>query len=311
MFANLVRLALAVELAAWLLLAGLVAARTGIGMPAAVALAAALAVVARLAFVMASFGLSWLSRSPRAPGERLGVAGTLALVAGEWRSVLANNFLWLPLDRVVMGRDPPLGPDSRVPVILVHGYFSNRGTLCALSRVLREAGIGPVFAPSLPAVIAPIETFASHLGRRIREVTEATGQPRVVLVCHSMGGLAARACLRSGAAPSVAGIVTIGSPHHGSALAVLGAGENARQMRPGSAFLEGLERAEGGAGPGCQALSVYSVHDNLVAPQESSRLPWARHVVVHGVGHLAMLSDARVHRAVRMELERLGARTAA
>jgi hypothetical protein len=101
--------------------------------------------------------------------------------------------------------------------------------------------------------------------------------------------------------------VTLGSPHHGSVLAALGAGRNGRQMRVGSEFLRSLERSEGERGPGCDALSVYTVHDNLVAPQDSSRLGWARNVAIHGVAHLAMLGDPRVHRAVLEELARLGA----
>ncbi len=110
--------------------------------------------------------------------------------------MLANNFVWLPFENAVLRRDPPLAPQASVPVILVHGYLSNRGTLCRLARALDEAGAGPVFVPSLPAVLAPIETFATHLERVVREVTEATGQGRAILVCHSMGGLIARTYLR-------------------------------------------------------------------------------------------------------------------
>ena len=60
-------------------------------------------------------------------------------------------------------------------------------------------------------------------------------------------------------------------------------------------------------GPGCPALSVYTVHDNLVAPQDSSRLAWARNVAIAGVGHIAMLQDERVHEAVAGEIARLRA----
>ncbi|MBK6982691.1 MAG: hypothetical protein IPH30_15085 [Betaproteobacteria bacterium] len=56
---------------------------------------------------------------------------------------------------------------------------------------------------------------------------------------------------------------------------------------------------------------MYTVHDNLVAPQDSSRLSWARNVPVHGVAHVAMLADARVHRAVLEEVERVAGRGAA
>lgn len=302
MFANLVRLALVAEACAW------AALWSGLGAGPAAAIAAALAGAAllRLAIVALSFALSFAARSPRAPDERLGPAASLALLAGEWGAMLANNFLWLPLERAMLRPDPPAAPGAAMPVIVVHGYFSNRGTVRALVQALDRAGAGPVHAPSLPAVLAPIATFASHLARVVDEVTAATGQPRVILVCHSMGGLCAREYLRAHGAAKVAGLVTLGSPHHGTALAALGAGRNAREMRRGSGFLAALAQAEDRGAP-CPALSVYTTHDNLVAPQDSSRLAWARNAAIAGVGHLAMLADPRVHRLATEEIARLRA----
>jgi triacylglycerol lipase len=311
MLANLARLLLAVELAGWTALGAWLRARHGWSVPAIVAVAAAGAAALRLLLVCATFGISWIARSPRAPEERLGAAGTVRLVAGEWRAMLANIYLWVPFERLVLRADPPLAPDSRLPVILVHGYLSNRGTMCGLAHALDSAGIRPVFVPTLPAIVAPIEEFAAHLERVVREVTVATGQPKVILVGHSMGGLTSRAYLARHGVSRVAGLITLGSPHHGTAVAPLGSGHDARQMRIGSDFLRDLARGEGESGPGCPALSVYTVHDNLVAPQDSSRLAWARNVAIPGVGHLAMLLDARVHEAVRGELARLGARSSA
>lgn len=310
MFANLVRVALLVELAAWTALGAWLARGHGWSVPGAVVLAVAGSVGIRLLLICTTLGLSWLARSPRERGERLGLAGIVRLVASEWRAMLANNFVWIPFEHIVVRADPPLAPAAGVPVIVVHGYFSNRGTVSGLVHALDAAGIAPVFVPSLPAIVAPIETFAAHLARIVDEVTQATGQPRAILVCHSMGGLIARTYLGSRGAGRVAGLVTLGSPHHGTALAKLGAGHNGRQMRAGSDFLRDLERSEGDGGPGCEALSVYTVHDNLVAPQESSRLGWARNVRLHGVAHLAMLLDPEVHRVMLEEVARLGARPA-
>ncbi len=307
MLARIVRVALLVELVAWAALGGWL----GAGPLALAALVVAGPAALRLAIIVASFALARHWGSPREPAEETGFGAGVAMVAEEWLAMLANNFAWLPFENAVLRRDPAPAPQATLPVVLVHGYFSNRGTLCRLAEALDRAGAGPVFVPSLPAVVAPIETFAAHLERVVREVTEASGQGRAILVCHSMGGLIARTYLQAHGADRIAGIVTLGSPHHGSALAVLGSGENGRQMRPGSDFLRRLGEGDAARAPGVPLLSVFTAHDNLVAPQESIRLAWGRNVRIAGVGHLAMLADARVHLAVGEEIARLRAQAAA
>jgi triacylglycerol esterase/lipase EstA (alpha/beta hydrolase family) len=308
MFANVVRAALLMELAAWTTLGLWLAGRNAWGAGAVAATVIAGMAGLRLAIVGKSHVLSWFGRSPRKPEERLGAGGTLVLVLREWLAMLANNFAWLPFEHRVLRADPPLAPDARIPVIVVHGYLSNRGTMSALVHALDDSGVGPVFVPSLPLIFAPIEEFAAHLDCVLDEVNAATRQPRAILVCHSMGGLIARELLAAHGTGRLQAVITLGSPHHGTALAPLGTGANARQMRRGSEFLRGLELREGESGPGCPFTSLYTVHDNLVAPQDSSCLPWARNVAFHGVGHLAMLQDARVHRAVLDALAAAGAR---
>ena len=307
MFANVVRVALLLELAAWVSVGLWMADRNAWGAGTVVALVIAGMPGLRLLIVGSSHLLSWVWRSARTPGQQLGAGSTLALVFREWLAMLANNFLWLPFEHQVLRADPPLSPDARIPVIVVHGYVSNRGTVCALVRALDDAGVGPVFVPSLPLIFAPIEEFAAQLDRVLEEVTAATRQPKAIIVCHSMGGLITRCVLAAHGAGRVHAVITLGSPHHGTVLALLGTGANARQMRRGSEFLHGLELREGEGGPACPVTSLYTVHDNLVAPQDSSCLPWARNVAFHGVGHLAMLQDRRLHRAVLDALAAAGA----
>ena len=65
------------------------------------------------------------------------------------------------------------------------------------------------------------------------------------------------------------------------------------QMRPGSAFLAGLNAgAERAAG--VPVVSLWSWHDSMVTPQTSSRLPWAENIVIAGVAHNALLNDRGV-----------------
>jgi pimeloyl-ACP methyl ester carboxylesterase len=116
-----------------------------------------------------------------------------------------------------------------------------------------------------------------------------------------MGGLVSRAYLRRHGAARVAKLVTLGSPHHGSRLAVLGLGENGRQMIPGSAWLAGLNAP--GAVPLPETVSLYSCQDNYVMPQDSSVLDGARVVPLAGIGHLEMAFSPEIERRLLAELD--------
>jgi hypothetical protein len=73
-------------------------------------------------------------------------------------------------------------------------------------------------------------------------------------------------------------------------------------MHRGSRFLDEICAKEGERGPECGVISIYSPHDNLVAPQETSRLAWARNVAIPGLGHLAILRSARLVEVLLEEL---------
>jgi pimeloyl-ACP methyl ester carboxylesterase len=197
-------------------------------------------------------------------------------------------------------------PAARIPVVLVHGYFSNRGYFGPLARALEARGVQPLFAPDFSAMLATIERFAGELHGEIERIVAGTGQSKVVLVCHSMGGLAARAYLAAHGEARIAKLITIASPHHGTVHAALGAGANARQMHPRSAFLESLRRHEAHNAPAMPATSIYLPHDNLVAPQDSSRLEWAKNVALPGFGHIEVLHSTRLADLLIQELREAG-----
>jgi hypothetical protein len=102
----------------------------------------------------------------------------------------------------------------------------------------------------------------------------------------------------------IAGLITIASPHHGTALARAGLGANARQMQRGSAWIGTLASDESAPWP-CAVTSIWSVHDNLVAPQETSRLQGAKNIALAGHGHVAILFAPEVHRIVIDEVRQM------
>ncbi len=128
------------------------------------------------------------------------------------------------------------------------------------------------------------------------------GGRRVAVIGHSMGGLVGRAMLRKFPDAPVACLVTLGTPHHGTALAPFGYGRNAREMRVTSEWLGALRAFEEGGYP-VPVTSVFTHHDNIVAPQISSELAGATNVPLGGLGHMSLLFSRRVAAVVAERLD--------
>jgi pimeloyl-ACP methyl ester carboxylesterase len=229
--------------------------------------------------------------SPRAVA-RVWLGETLcSLRAFGWRQPFGAAFV-----------EPPVTHDpTRPAVLLIAGYVCNRAVWKPLldSRLLADCNVATV---NIEPVFGPIDGYADQIHAAVERLRAASGAPQAILVCHSMGGIAARAYLRQHGDAAVSRVVTLASPHHGTIFGLLGHGANARQMARGSAYLnalagvETLERRR-------RFICIASADDNLVVPRSSPLLPDAEHHVIDGVGHLALLEDPRawamIVRAVR------------
>ena len=258
----------------------------------------------RAAVVGLQFHLAgrWRARGmPELPWRR-----RAAMLAREIAAVLAIYTLGQVLQRRLMPLSPAT-PCRGLPVLLVHGIYCNAGVWHVMARRLRRRGIANLHAVNLEPPLASIDDFAARLAQRVEEVCRATGSDRVVLLAHSMGGLVSRAYIaKLGGARRVARLVTVGSPHHGSEMVRLGIGRCAADMLPGGAWLAAQEAAEGGA-IAVPAVSIFSWHDNMVAPQDSGRLEGAANLALERVGHLELLSARGVADRVAREIAAGGA----
>jgi triacylglycerol lipase len=240
--------------------------------------------------VAASFVVSrWHSMRP-APQPASNVPAGILIFLREWLASLFLFFVVQQFDRIWMGDDaPPRVPPSGVPVLLVHGYKCNRGLWWWMGAKLRAAGF-TIATINLEPPGGSIDVLADQLHARIEALCRETQAAQLALVCHSMGGLVARAYLRKHGPARIANLVTLASPHHGTWIARLGFGENARQMQPGSTWLRRLEQSE----LTVPTLSIWSPADNFIAPQDSSRLAGSRERIVPALGHLTMLLSPRI-----------------
>jgi triacylglycerol esterase/lipase EstA (alpha/beta hydrolase family) len=286
------------ELALYLALAAWLIAARGWSTGTAGALAVAAALALRWSIVFTTFLTAWQWRTPREAGQQIGLWATGRLI---WREGMATFWVFnvlQPLAGWVMPAEKPRA-GSRT-VVLVHGYCCNRAAWWWLARRLCGADWN-VATLNLEPVFADIEDLAKQLGVRVEQACAAAGVERVALVTHSMGGLVARAYLRRVGAHRVDRLITLGAPHGGTRIAAWGAGRNARQMEVGSRWLQSLAAVTMPAGR--PVVSIYSMHDNFVAPQSNQALAGARNIAVKGVGHLELLRDEKVAALVMRALE--------
>ena len=186
------------------------------------------------------------------------------------------------------------GTEPRVPVVFVHGYMQNRVGFIGLARAMRREGLGPLFGFNYPW-FASIPSNAARLERFIAEVCAETHAPKVDVVCHSMGGLVGVEMILQGA-DRVRRFVTIASPHAGVVWRGPLLGVGASSLRRGSKLLEGHAAAK----LAIPTLSVFSTHDNVVHPKQTSSLATrgGRDFEIEGPGHFAILFSKEVARAV-------------
>ncbi|MFJ8926641.1 MULTISPECIES: lipase family alpha/beta hydrolase [unclassified Streptomyces] len=202
---------------------------------------------------------------------------------------------------------PRLPSRAKPPVLLLHGFIDNRSVFVLLRRSLAQHGRQHVESLNYSPLTCDIRAAAALLARHVEEVCERSGQDRVDIVGHSLGGLIARyyvQCL--GGDTRVRTLVTLGTPHGGTRVAPLAdAHPIVRQMRPGSSVVEELKRPA----PGCRTrfVSFWSDLDQLMLPLETACVDHvdllAQNVRVTGIGHLALPVHPAVAIGIRQALD--------
>lgn len=186
--------------------------------------------------------------------------------------------------------------DGGPPILLVHGFLMNRMCLFAMYWRLRRLGYSHLDTVNMAPAGGPIETLAPPLARKVRDVSQRCGGAPVICIAHSMGGLVLRWCLQQDAELPVAKLITLGTPHHGTRLAVLGLRPAAKQMQPGSAFLRQLS-------DDCPVpvTAIYSATDNMVIPAENGAFG-AHPIRFADLGHMSLLFDPKVFERIAAQV---------
>jgi pimeloyl-ACP methyl ester carboxylesterase len=175
-----------------------------------------------------------------------------------------------PLDWMVRRTEPFYCAPGSEPVILAHGFGGSRSNLLALASYLRLAGFDNITYFEYPRWQS-IDDSAAQLAHLVAEKAGTTGAH---LIGHSLGGTISRRYTVYAPTGAVRSLITLGSPY------------SYGQHSP-------------------REIGIFGDDDPIVpAPIEEMLHPGAfgRLVIMHDVGHLALVFHPEVLRIIGTEL---------
>lgn len=186
---------------------------------------------------------------------------------------------------------------GRYPVILVHGINDTAAQFRSMKRYFEREKFAVYGLDLVPndgkAGLADLAgQLALYIGANF-----ALEQP-VDIVGFSMGGLVARYYIqRLDGLRRVRKFVTLGTPHRGTLTAFLRGNPGARNMRPGSPFLNDLN-SDVGMLETVFFTSIWTPLDLMIVPANRSRVSAGRSICVNTPAHPLLIRDRRVFRLV-------------
>jgi triacylglycerol lipase len=190
--------------------------------------------------------------------------------------------------RDVRGSRPMWVRPGRDVVMLVHGLFATAGVLRPLRRDI-EARTGACTTSFTHPPGPGIPSIAEDIARAVRAIS---GDVRIHLIGHSIGGLAVRYFVQElGSDTRIVQTLSIGSPFGGAKPARLFPAPVGRDVAPGSSLLERLQ--EGARRRlGVPHVSIAGLEDRIVP--SGAYLAAGERVSVPGCGHNSLLYHPRV-----------------
>jgi len=189
---------------------------------------------------------------------------------------------------------------SKIALLFVHGLSCNQAIWQPMAR--HFAGLGHATGGvDLEPLDVSIDEYGPQIDRAVNALITKTGQSQVVLIGHSLGGLAIRAYCRDYGAQAIRQVITLGSPHNGTWITRFAYSQNAKQMSLDSEWLANLALAEDDQS-GSLYSTIASVHDNIVFPAVFQPIPGSRAAFLRGIGHVDMLYRQSVWQSIADEL---------
>lgn len=193
--------------------------------------------------------------------------------------------------------------DKAPVVLLIHGFFCNRGMWHPFARWLNSLGYA-CEGISLEPVWGSIDQYPEQVKAGVDRLLKSFPDRPIVLIGHSMGGLAIRSFLRKYPDVPIDHAISLGTPHQGTWLSRLTLGKNVRQMGRHSTWLADLSANES-----ARHLPPFTVilsnADNIVFPQSDQTFRSAQVERIRGAGHLHLVFHPEVQRLIAEILKNL------
>ncbi|WP_316346888.1 alpha/beta fold hydrolase [Desulfuromonas acetoxidans] len=184
-------------------------------------------------------------------------------------------------------------------VLLIHGLYLNRASSFYLKKHLEQHDYH-VITLNLPPW-KEVETLTECIDRAISALRQEGFTGPIDLVGHSLGGLIARNYVqRRGGDKYIRQCITVGAPHFGSKIVPFSISKLARQLAPGSLFIEQLNQAKWPESVGF--YSIFTPLDNIVLPPGRSKHPAARNIEIANSGHMTLWYHPHTIRHLRQIL---------
>lgn len=244
---------------------------------------------------MVAFQYRYVQAVRAAGREPLGLVQLARLNLREMRAALVLGW-WYLRALPVSVRRVPTRPRGAL-VLLVHGYTQNSSNMWGIQQALFAVG-----RPSERVFLGVawpwrrVEDYAIAL-----EAVLARQSEPVWVVAHSMGGIVLRELLTRNAdlREKLAGVVTVGTPHRGTAVHprvahIIRPADQLAFDAPWLRLLPSLPELL----PGRPITTLGSTADMIVYPELSTRQAGAPHVAFDDIGHGGLLVDRRSIEAV-------------
>lgn len=223
--------------------------------------------------------------------------GYLWALMAQTLAVLTFPLGWLPERK----KNQEQGDGNNPIIVTLHGLYHNRSAFLFIHWALKRAGFEDVRSWSYACWKTDFFQLSARLSHDLEALHRMAPDRPLLVIGHSLGGLLARHAITRLKPKTLAGCLTLGSPHQGSRLAVFALGKLGRSLAYRSSLIQKIEHDETAlADTSTSCLALVSPVDNMVLPMEALE-PAGSHWQLQWtppMSHVAMLYHPTILRQI-------------